>query len=571
MKVKCPRCAAEVELSAEADMPVCSHCGAFLQGVAPAAPVDPTDPPLSSNTPPPMDFSSVASMLESGAPPRTAPPAAPAPAASRKPAPVSPTNEVTAPCNTDAQQRLPLNSAAAAPTRALATSSSSNGNGDTDDDGYLPPNTVIGNFRIEGPLGVGGMAHVYRATQLSLKRPVALKILASRLARKPGFVERFDREAGALASLSHPNIVNVIDKGRHGDLYYFAMELVDGITLDQLIQSVDLTPRHYIHIVAEISKALSYVHELGIIHRDIKPANVLVTRHGVVKVSDFGIAHITEGAAEAKTGPAASSSSSVGTQHYMAPEQARNSDSVDARADVYSLAVTFYKMFTRQLPATVWQTPSALNPKLPLDLDAVISRAMAQDPDERYPSVKEFCDAVLAIFNPALRPQDSKKKSAPTNQGILSTSGLFSGTAGSRRAAAAGEAEAASDSGAMSALFRPAFVMSNFDLEPGTPSPNPATPQRGTPAAKPGAPPAPTKVPLPKTATPAPGQSSLLQPTPSSTTPSGGTPVPTKDSAAEVSKEDPFLSGPMIWVAVVSAIVFSAACIFLILVLLGVF
>ena len=521
-----------------------------------------------------MDLSSVASMLGSGAPARTAaPPAAPATPAPRKTIPSSPTNELTAPCDTDAQKRLPLNSADAAPTRALATSSSSNGNGDTDDDGYLAPNTVIGNFRIEGPLGVGGMAHVYRATQLSLKRPVALKILASRLARKPGFVERFDREAGALASLSHPNIVNVIDKGRHNDFYYFAMELVDGITLDQLIQSVDLTPRHYIHVVAEISKALSYVHELGIIHRDIKPANVLVTRHGVVKVSDFGIAHITEGAGENKSSTATSSSASVGTQHYMAPEQARNSDSVDARADVYSLAVTFYKMFTRQLPATVWQTPSALNPKLPLDLDAVISRAMAQDPDERYSSVKEFCDAVLAIFNPALRPQDSKKKSAPTNQGILSTSGLFSGTAGTRRSAtpapAAGEGESTSDSGPISALFRPAFVMSNYDLEPGTPSPTPATPQRGTPAAVPAA-----HAPAPKLAqtsnvTTASGQSSLLQPTTPASTPSGNTPMPAKEPISKVSDDTPLLSRPLFWVTAISVTVFSAACIFLILVLLG--
>ncbi len=553
-------------------MPVCSHCGSFLQGVAPPVPVDPTDAPLpDNNTPPPMDLSSVASLLGSDAPARAAAPPPPpaAPATSRKPVISSPTKDVTAPCDTDAQKRLPLNSAAAgAPTRALATaSSSSNGNDETDDDGFLAPQTVIGNFRIEGPLGVGGMAHVYRATQLSLKRPVALKILASRLARKPGFVERFDREAGALASLSHPNIVNVIDKGRAGDLYYFAMELVDGITLDQLIQSVDLTPRHYTHVIAEISKALSYVHELGIIHRDIKPANVLVTRHGVVKVSDFGIAHITEGAAEGKS-DTANHSTSVGTQHYMSPEQARDSDSVDARADIYSLAVTFYKMFTRQLPATVWQPPTTLNPKLPLDIDAVISRAMAQDPDERHATVKEFCDAVLAVFNPALRPQDSKKNFQPPNQGVLSTSGLFSGTAGTRRAAphAAPAAEGeASDSGAMSALFRPAFVMSNFDLEPGTPFPSPSTPRRGTPAAQPNTP-APA---APKTA-PAPGKAALLKPTSRSTTPSGGTPVPTKDSVVEVNDDTSLLSRPMFWVAAISAVVFSAACIFLILVLLDV-
>jgi serine/threonine protein kinase len=140
------------------------------------------------------------------------------------------------------------------------------------------------------------------------------------------------------------------------------------------------------------------VHGRGIIHRDIKPSNILVDKPGNVKVSDFGIAHITEA-----EGPAErfGRNATVGTMNYMAPEQAANPAAVDKRADVYSLGVTFYKMFTKQLPVGEWKAPTLLNPTLPRTVDSVIARAVQPNPEDRYPTVKEFCDDLLTLFAPA--------------------------------------------------------------------------------------------------------------------------------------------------------------------------
>lgn len=262
----------------------------------------------------------------------------------------------------------------------------------------LAPGTKLGGFEIRKIIGRGGMAIVYRGVQLSLNRPVAIKVLAPRFAKNKSFVDRFDREAGALANLNHPNIVNIIDKGVVDDNYYFVMELVEGITLDQLLQTVELNERHYTHIISEIAKALSYVHSRGIIHRDIKPSNVLVNKHGMVKVSDFGIAHITDAALPPER---FGKSATVGTANYMAPEQAENPGAVDKRADIYSLGVTFYKMLAKKLPVGDFKGASVLNPKIPRTVDAVLAKAMERDPARRYQTVQELCDALLPLFQPA--------------------------------------------------------------------------------------------------------------------------------------------------------------------------
>lgn len=267
----------------------------------------------------------------------------------------------------------------------------------TEKDVTLPPGTRLGGFELKRVLGRGGMATVYKGVQLSLNRPVAIKLLASRFSTNPAFVERFNREAGALASLSHPNIVDIIDKGvEDGKYYYFVMEYVEGITLDQLLHAVELNERHYVHLITEISKALIYVHSRGIIHRDIKPSNILVDKPGNVKVSDFGIAHLTEETDDPEE--QAHRNSAVGTMNFMAPEQAMDPGNVDIRADVYSLGVTFYKMFTKQLPVGEWKAPSMLNSSLPKSLDLILARAVQPNPADRYSSVKEFCDDLLGLF-----------------------------------------------------------------------------------------------------------------------------------------------------------------------------
>jgi serine/threonine protein kinase len=285
----------------------------------------------------------------------------------------------------------------------------------------LPPGTILGGYQIKSLLGKGGMAIVYLGVQRSLNRQVAIKVLNSNYASNRAFVQRFDQEAGALASLNHPNIVNIIDKGHEGRHYYFVMEHVEGRTLEQLIGSTELSYRHYAHIVGEISRALTYVHSRKVIHRDIKPSNIMVTPEWQVKVGDFGIAHIVEDEAEGSQTP--KKRATIGTAFYMAPEQATHANQVDRRADVYSLGVTFYKMFTRTLPqkpVSQWPPVTEINSLLPMALDSVLQRAMDSYPDQRYPTVEEFCNDVLRVFRDHM-----DGRAASTSALLESSSRLF--------------------------------------------------------------------------------------------------------------------------------------------------
>lgn len=267
----------------------------------------------------------------------------------------------------------------------------------------LKPGQVLANgYEVVEQIGEGGMAIVYKAVQKSLNRHVAIKALHPKLARDAEFIQRFEAESGALAALSHPNIVAIIDRGREDDVYYFVMEFVDGEDLDQKIIANKLTPNDWRHVVTSCASALDYVHKRGVVHRDIKPSNILMDSEGRVKVGDFGIAHIITGDAlhdeEGKGGPAARA---VGTAHYMAPEQGSDPANIDARADIFSLGVAFYKMMTRQLPVGEFPAPSAVNNQVPLAVDDVIFKALSANRDDRHPNVVEFCEDLLK----ALRDQ----------------------------------------------------------------------------------------------------------------------------------------------------------------------
>jgi predicted Ser/Thr protein kinase len=243
-------------------------------------------------------------------------------------------------------------------------------------------------------LGAGGMGAVYKARQPALDRLVALKVLPTTDAQGASFEERFNREARALARLSHPNIVTVHEFGETGGLHYFVMEFVDGTNLRQLESSGRLSPREALQIIPQICDALQYAHDEGVVHRDIKPENVLVDRKGRVKIADFGLARIMGQDSESLR--LTQEGQVMGTPHYMAPEQIEHPLAVDHRADIYSLGVVFYEMLTGDLPLGKFPPPSR-KVQMDIRLDEVVLRALENDPERRYQKASEVKSEVATI------------------------------------------------------------------------------------------------------------------------------------------------------------------------------
>jgi eukaryotic-like serine/threonine-protein kinase len=254
-----------------------------------------------------------------------------------------------------------------------------------------------GRYRIQRKLGAGGMADVYLAEDQELGRRVAIKILNSRHGNDDQFIERFRREAKNAAALNHPNIVSIYDRGEAEDTYYIAMEFLDGRTLKELIVGRGAAPINVaIEYARQILSALRFAHRHGIVHRDIKPHNVLVDGEGRVKVTDFGIAR-------AGTSQMTEAGSIVGTAQYLSPEQARGGE-VDPRSDLYSLGIVLYELLTGKTPfdgetpveiamkhlSTAPKPPSKLRPDIPPELDMVVLRALAKNPDDRYQSADQM-------------------------------------------------------------------------------------------------------------------------------------------------------------------------------------
>jgi beta-lactam-binding protein with PASTA domain/predicted Ser/Thr protein kinase len=273
------------------------------------------------------------------------------------------------------------------------------------------PRLLGSRYEIGETLGYGGMAEVHRGRDVRLGREVAVKVLRADLARDPSFQARFRREAQAAASLNHPAIVAVYDTGEedvYGNQPYIVMEYVEGRTLRDVLKIEGrLMPRRAMEIVADVCAALDFSHRNGIIHRDVKPGNVMITRTGAVKVMDFGIARAVADNAATVTQTAAV----IGTAQYLSPEQARG-ENVDARSDVYSTGVLLFELITGSPPftgdspvAVAYQhvrenppPPSTLNPDVPPELDAIVLKAMAKNPANRYQSAGEMrADLIRAI------------------------------------------------------------------------------------------------------------------------------------------------------------------------------
>jgi predicted Ser/Thr protein kinase len=250
-------------------------------------------------------------------------------------------------------------------------------------------------------IGKGGMGAVYKARQPGLDRIVALKILPPQTAGGPGFIERFNREARALAKLTHPNIVVVHEFGQANGLPFFIMEFVDGLNLRQLEQSGQLSPREALQIVPQICEALQFAHDEGIVHRDIKPENILVDKKGRVKIADFGIAKIMGGTPDVAI---TETKGAIGTPNYMAPEQMEKPTTVDHRADIFSLGVVFYEMLTGELPLGKFAAPSSCKVEVDVRLDDVVLRSLEKDPERRYQHVSQVKTAVDTIASTAPPP-----------------------------------------------------------------------------------------------------------------------------------------------------------------------
>ncbi|MGH3192818.1 MAG: Stk1 family PASTA domain-containing Ser/Thr kinase [Streptosporangiaceae bacterium] len=266
------------------------------------------------------------------------------------------------------------------------------------------PRLLGGRYELDGVVGRGGMAEVYRARDIRLDRIVAIKTLRADLARDPTFQARFRREAQSAASLNHPSIVAVYDTGEDMmtgiPVPYIVMEYVDGRTVRDLLQDGHrLLPERTLEIIDGVLRALDYSHQAGIVHRDIKPGNVMVTRNGDVKVMDFGIARAMSDAQATMTQTA----QVIGTAQYLSPEQARG-ERVDSRSDLYSAGCLLYELLTGRPPFTgdspvaiAYQhvrenpiPPSRVDPDVPPWADAIVLKAMAKSPADRYQTAADM-------------------------------------------------------------------------------------------------------------------------------------------------------------------------------------
>ena len=271
----------------------------------------------------------------------------------------------------------------------------------------LGPGSLLGPYEIVDQLGRGGMAAVFKAYQPALERHVAIKVLPEFYAGDPDFKSRFHREAVAVASLRHPNILHVFDHGEHDGLTYIVTELVEGGTLDDKL-GAPIPPDKALAILEPVASAIDYAHAQGVLHRDIKPSNILIARDGSPVLGDFGLAKMTGTKLRlTRTGMI------VGTPEYMAPEQCAGEEPGPA-ADIYSFAVVAYEMLTGKVPFSA-KTPAAvilaqiqsplppphsINPDLTSAVEAALSRGLAKAPEDRPASCAEFVRSLSAAPGP---------------------------------------------------------------------------------------------------------------------------------------------------------------------------
>ena len=314
-------------------------------------------------------------------------------------------------------------------------------------------------LEIIGLIGQGGMGAVYQARQKQLDRIVALKVIMPGLTNDPTFSERFAREARALAKLTHAHIVTVYDFGTVDQMGYLIMEYVDGINLRDAIREKTIGPDEALKIVPQICEALQFAHDEGVVHRDIKPENILLNSRGQIKIADFGLAKMLD--RETGNYTLTATHQIVGTRNYMAPEQIEKPESVDHRADIYSLGVVFYELLTGELPIGRFAVPSE-KASINEHLDDVVLRTLEKEPGKRFQQASEFKTAVETIGPPPkIRP--------PISQPMVAAQGAARGAA---QIAAANQSPNQKDSVSvpftieeLQAGFAAAYGIATFDGE----------------------------------------------------------------------------------------------------------
>ncbi|MCX8117574.1 MAG: protein kinase [Desulfobacterota bacterium] len=261
-----------------------------------------------------------------------------------------------------------------------------------------------GRYEIIEELGKGSMGVVYKAYDPQIDRSIALKVLREDRVTSEAFVQRFLKEARAIGRLSHPNIVTIYDVGEDHGTIFIAMELLEGIPLNRVVQEGKVSFQEIARWGAQIAETLGYAHQKGIVHRDVKPSNILLQKDGQIKITDFGIAHIEDPSALVQT----QAGEILGTPAYMSPEQVQGRP-VDGRSDLFSLGIVLYELATRQRPfvgenmSAIFQAivqahppePSQINPSIPPKLSQTILRCLKKGPEERFQTGSALARALL--------------------------------------------------------------------------------------------------------------------------------------------------------------------------------
>jgi predicted Ser/Thr protein kinase len=317
----------------------------------------------------------------------------------------------------------------------------------------------LGDFELKKKLGKGGMGEVFLARQISLDRMVALKTLSKELAKKGDFVARFEREAKSMARIDHPNVVKIYAVDSYKGIHFAAIEYIDGQSIqDWLDQLGRFSVADAVYVAIVSAEALKHAHSQNMVHRDIKPDNILVTRKGIVKVADFGLAKAMD-----EEVSMTQSGTGLGTPLYMAPEQARNAKHVDERVDIYALGATLYHLLTGKLPFAgntaleliiakekgTYPTARSVRSEVPERLDLIIDKMMAKDPNHRYKSCEEVLRDLVAmgLHGDSLSFIDGAEPLGPGRGGAL-TAGL-GGTMANRKSIAATQLPGAATLGVM--------------------------------------------------------------------------------------------------------------------------